>query len=326
MSVGQISPPINTELGVHILQLVERDDQTVNFRQILLRVDISEQNQDRGAAARGRRSCRRRVLVRSLPRWPRSIRTIRVPASGAESCWAPSRWTSSRPSSRPHCSGMEPGEVTDPIEGAAGFFVLKLVDRAEGEAVTFEELEDRMRQAVFDQKLEAGARRSSSASSASASTSRSRPDPVSGPLIALPEGCIPSLQPQATMADRIPNPAPATSSRLRPRMSRSVISLFHASSALRSLRCARRRLVQGRQRRVRIPRRAVGRGQEQHPEARPDGRAAHRGRGPGRALPRQPRFAVARSRSCAAKSAVSSRTSACSSTARSRRTSPSRRW
>ena len=50
--------------------------------------------------------------------------------------------------------GMDPGDVTDPIEGAAGYFVLKLVDRAAGSAPTYEQLEDRMRQAVFDQKLE----------------------------------------------------------------------------------------------------------------------------------------------------------------------------
>lgn len=152
MSVGQISPPINTELGIHILQLIDRDDQTVNFRQILLRVDISEQNQ---AAARARAQ---EVVQKS--RAGQDFATLAMeysddPGTRAEGGLL-GTFTVDQLSTQFQAAlqGMQPGEVTEPVEGASGFFVLKLVDRAAGEALAFEDLEERMRQAVFDQKLE----------------------------------------------------------------------------------------------------------------------------------------------------------------------------
>jgi peptidyl-prolyl cis-trans isomerase SurA len=153
MSVGQVSPPINTELGIHLLQLVERDDDSVTFRQVLLRVDISEENQ---AAAR-----------------TRSEEVVRKARGGQDFATLATEY-SDDPGTREQggllgtfqvdqlstqfqaaISGMGPGEVSDPIEGAAGYFVLKLVDQADGEAYTYEDLEERMRQAVFEQKLDA---------------------------------------------------------------------------------------------------------------------------------------------------------------------------
>jgi len=153
MSPGQISPPINTELGVHLLQLVERDATSVTFRQILLRVDISEQNHEQArsrsaeVAQKARSGQDFAMLATEYSDDPGTRDNGGVLGTFPVDQLSPQFQTA--------LQGMEPGDVTDPIEGAAGYFVLKLVDRAEGEAVTFEELEDRMRQAVFDQKLEA---------------------------------------------------------------------------------------------------------------------------------------------------------------------------
>jgi peptidyl-prolyl cis-trans isomerase SurA len=153
MSPGQISPPINTELGVHILQLVERDATSVNFRQILLRVEITEENQqqarDRAAEvvekARGGQDFATLAMEYSDDPGTRE-------AGGVLGTFPVDQLSAQFQSA---LQGMQPGEVTDPIEGAAGYFVLKLVDQAEGQAPTYEELEERMRQAVFDEKLEA---------------------------------------------------------------------------------------------------------------------------------------------------------------------------
>jgi peptidyl-prolyl cis-trans isomerase SurA len=152
MSPGQISPPINTELGVHILQLVERDATSVNFRQILLRIDITEENQQQ---ARGRAA-----EVVQKARGGQDFATLAMEYSDDPGTREAGGVLGTFPVDQLSAQfqaalrGMQPGEVTDPIEGAAGYFVLKLVDQAEGEAPTYEELEDRMRQAVFDQKLE----------------------------------------------------------------------------------------------------------------------------------------------------------------------------
>ena len=152
MEPGSISAPINTELGIHVLQLVDRDATSVNFRQILLRVNISEENQQ---AARDR------------------AREVSRKARGGQDFATLAAEYSDDPGSRENggvlgtfpldklspqfqaaLKDLQPGDVTDPIEGAAGWFVLKLVDRTAGEAYSYEELEERMRAAVFDQKLE----------------------------------------------------------------------------------------------------------------------------------------------------------------------------
>jgi peptidyl-prolyl cis-trans isomerase SurA len=152
MSPGQISPPINTELGVHVLQLVERDAGSVTFRQILLRVDITEQNQ---ADAR-----QRAAEVVQKARDGQDFATLATEYSDDPATRDAGGLLGTFPVDQLSAQfqaalrGMEPGDVTDPIEGAAGYFVLKLVDLTEGVAPTYEELEDRMRQAVFDQKLE----------------------------------------------------------------------------------------------------------------------------------------------------------------------------
>jgi parvulin-like peptidyl-prolyl isomerase len=44
--------------------------------------------------------------------------------------------------------------VADPIPGSSGYFILKLVDRQEGQPFTFEEVQDRLRTMLTDQKIE----------------------------------------------------------------------------------------------------------------------------------------------------------------------------
>ncbi len=153
MSVGEISPPINTELGIHVLLLVDRDDTSVNFRQVLLLINVSEEDLD---AARGR-----------------ALEVVQKARSGQDFAMLATEY-SDDPGSRENggllgtfpvdqlsdqfqaaLRGLEEGDVTDPISGAAGLFILKLLGKAEGEAYSYEELEERMRSAVFDQKLDA---------------------------------------------------------------------------------------------------------------------------------------------------------------------------
>jgi len=152
MPVGQVSPPINTELGIHILELLDRDADTVNFRQILLRVEITETNQQ---AARDRA-----MEVVEKARAGQDFATLATEYSddpgSRENGGLLGTFAADQLSTQFQAAlrGMEPGEVTDPVDGAAGFFILKLLERAAGEAYSYEELEDRMRSAVFDQKLE----------------------------------------------------------------------------------------------------------------------------------------------------------------------------
>lgn len=152
MEPGTISAPINTELGIHVLQLVDRDATTVNFRQILLRVNLSEENQ-RAARERAQEVTRR---ARSGQDFATLAAEYSDDPGSRESGGVLGTFPVDKlsPQFQAALRDLEPGDVTDPIEGAAGWFVLKLVDRTAGEALSYEELEERMRAAVFDQKLE----------------------------------------------------------------------------------------------------------------------------------------------------------------------------
>ena len=151
MSVGEISPAINTEIGIHVLQLIDRDDTSVNFRQILVRVDISEDDQD---VARERA---REVVQKA--RSGQDFATLATEYSDDPATRDKGGLLGTFPVNKLSeqfqgaLRGMEAGDVSDPVTGAAGFFILKLIEMTEGEAYSYEELEERMRGAVFDQKL-----------------------------------------------------------------------------------------------------------------------------------------------------------------------------
>ena len=150
--VGQVSEPIDTELGTHLIQVTSRDDERLELSQILFRVEIDE------AARRDARARAAEVAekARAGQDFAELARTYSDDPEGKQQGGTLGSFEVQRLSEpfRKALEGMEPGDVSDPIGGAAGFFVLKLLDRHEGAVYSFDEVEGRIREILFQQKAD----------------------------------------------------------------------------------------------------------------------------------------------------------------------------
>ncbi len=152
LPVGQVSDPINTELGVHLIQVTERTNSEVALRQILLRVQV-------GAAERAAARARAEEVVRLL--------------DAGQDFATLAKSYSDDPGTRDKGGEMGVIEVerldprfvkalkdvpagghTGVIEGSQGFFVLKVLERMPGDAYSFDEVKDRIRALLMDQRSE----------------------------------------------------------------------------------------------------------------------------------------------------------------------------
>ena len=152
LPVGEVSTPVNTELGVHVVMVTERTEELVTIRQILLRVEIGEVERE-AARARAEEAVRKARAGQDFAALAREYSDD--PATrdqgGALGSFEAGRLNASFSKA---IGPLEPGEVSDPVQGAAGFFVLKLLDRQRGAAYSYEEVEERLRAVLYDQKIE----------------------------------------------------------------------------------------------------------------------------------------------------------------------------
>ncbi len=153
LPVGKVSDPVTTELGVHILKVVDRTDTKVTLRQILLRVPITDADwaraKDRAEevyqkAAGGQDFT---TLVKNYSDDPNSREK-----NGLLGTFPLEKLT---PAFRNALKGLKPGEVGKPVKGTAGYFVLHLDSKQPAHVMSFEEVKDQVHSAVEDQKIQA---------------------------------------------------------------------------------------------------------------------------------------------------------------------------
>ena len=153
LPVGQVSEPVNTELGTHLIRVTERTEDEVAISQILLPVEITEAER---AAAR-ERAAEVAEKARSGQDFAELARKYSDDPESRENDGILGTFEIERLSETfaGAVDTLQVGEVSDPIGGAAGFFVLKLLDRQGGEVYSFDEVEGRIREILFQQKAEA---------------------------------------------------------------------------------------------------------------------------------------------------------------------------
>jgi len=150
--VGQVSEPINTELGTHLIVIDDRTEDQVALSQILFRVEVSDGQRE---AAR-QRADEVATKARAGQDFTELVRTYSDDPAATENDGVLGTFEPERLSAtfRAAIEGLEVGGVTDPVPGAAGFFVLKVLDREEGAVYSFDEVEGRLRDILFQQKAE----------------------------------------------------------------------------------------------------------------------------------------------------------------------------
>jgi peptidyl-prolyl cis-trans isomerase SurA len=153
LPVGEVSPPVTTELGVHLVKLDEKTETEITLRQIMFRIEITEA--DRAEARR--RAQRIAELARAgdqeFAELARNLSDdIESRENGGVIGEVP--LDQLREDTREVVSAMEVGEISDPVPGSEGFYVFELLGRSDGEAYSFEEVEDRLRTMLLNQKME----------------------------------------------------------------------------------------------------------------------------------------------------------------------------
>lgn len=151
--VGVVGPPITTEIGVHLLRVDARTDTEVTLSQIMLRLTMTD--------AEWTRAHERAVEVSRLAREGRDFAELAKnysddPTSrdkGGELGVFPEPELS--PVFRQALEGLAQGGVAEPVRGAAGWFVLKLVARTAPQAPGYDAVAERLRQVVEEEKIQA---------------------------------------------------------------------------------------------------------------------------------------------------------------------------
>lgn len=153
LGVGEISDPIKTSLGYHIVQVTERNPDTgeVRIRHILIRPTASEEDVQTVYA--------KTTAIRDELEKGASFETLADLHSsdpnakeGGDLGWLK---VGDLPAFfQDVLAGMQPGDISQVLRESTGFRIVKLMDRQEPRPYTFEEIKPELRRLYEQEKLE----------------------------------------------------------------------------------------------------------------------------------------------------------------------------
>lgn len=137
--------------GYHIIQCVEKRENAVRARHILIPVEATRSDTARAESLAASLMARARAgedfadLAREYSHDPQSRE------SGGDLGLFPVEDLSA-----PYdevVSSLEPGDISEVVEGEFGFHIIKLVERTEGKETTFEDVKDELREILYQREL-----------------------------------------------------------------------------------------------------------------------------------------------------------------------------
>jgi len=153
LAAGQVSQPVVSSRGVHLLRVdrIEADGART-ISQIFFPVEISEADV---AAARERiERARQRVLDGEAFSLVAADVSEDPAAASTGGLMGTFELGELAPAFQEVLAGAQVGEVTEPLQTGAGWYVFQLVDRVEGHRYTYDELKEELRRFVESQKIE----------------------------------------------------------------------------------------------------------------------------------------------------------------------------
>jgi peptidyl-prolyl cis-trans isomerase SurA len=152
LELGEISPPVLTRFGYHLIEVLERDGDRFRVRHILALFDVSE---EKVAEAREKMErARARILggdaFETVAREMSEDEATRE--KGGNLGWTPVQFLVKNVAEM--LDSLEVEEVSPVVESDRGFHVFKILNKRSGGEFEFEEIEERLRAFLEQQKLE----------------------------------------------------------------------------------------------------------------------------------------------------------------------------
>ena len=152
MSEGEISQAVVTERGVHIVRLDKIEGDARAFSQIFLKIEITPEDVER---AREKAALAYKRITDGEPFALVAGEMSADPGSNANGGdLGVFVLGSLAPEIREALADVPAGGMTEPFQTSAGFYIFLVKDRIDGAKLTLDEIRDRVRQAIEEEKIE----------------------------------------------------------------------------------------------------------------------------------------------------------------------------
>jgi peptidyl-prolyl cis-trans isomerase SurA len=148
---GEVSGIVPTRFGFHIIEVLEKDDESVRARHILARVEPGPEDEER---ARAKAESLRQLVIDGADfaevALEHSDDQVSKEAGGVLGWFGPGEMS---PPILAIIEGLGPGEVGEIVRGDTGFYVIKLLEHETGRIAPLDEVREDLREYLFNLKV-----------------------------------------------------------------------------------------------------------------------------------------------------------------------------
>jgi peptidyl-prolyl cis-trans isomerase SurA len=152
LAVGELSEPVRSRFGYHLIEVLERDGNRFHVRHILAQVEPTDEDVKRARAAA--ETARNRILAgASFEDVAKELSEDTLTRDkGGDLGWTPVQYL--LPQVAAVLDSVDVGDTSPVVESDLGFHVFKVLNRRSGGEYAYDEIKDRLRGFLEQKELE----------------------------------------------------------------------------------------------------------------------------------------------------------------------------